>query len=378
MSTVLVKPVGDRCNLACRHCYYHPGTGGPGAVMERPVLGAMTRGFLAEGESPTVFAWQGGEPTLAGIEFYQRALETQARFAAEGQRAANTLQTNGVVVDDAWAEFLAQNDFLVGLSIDGPAECHDTVRQHADGRGSHAEAVRAWRVLRERGGAVNVLCTVHRANCERPAAVYRYLTDELGADHIQFIPCVEWTGEPAAHSVRPGEYGRFLVRCFDLWAGERARSISIKLFDDFVLFLAGKPMRDCMHRASCDSHLVVERDGSVYPCDFFVSEEWLLGNVLEQSPTAIRATERARAFREGKARELPEQCRSCRHLDLCRGGCRKFWTGGDGGGYVQYLCEDMRYFLDRRRDRLEEMARVIRARWRRTAAAPAEGGASFK
>ena len=180
MPTALIKPVGDRCNLACRHCFYHPGTGRPAAVMADDVLEATVRGFLIDESHPMIFAWQGGEPSLAGLDFYRRALELQRRFAREGQRIANTFQTNGVLVDDEWAEFLAANEFLVGLSIDGPAECHDALRRAADGSGSHSRAVRAWRALQRQKCPTNILCVVHRANFNRGGGVYDYLTRDLG------------------------------------------------------------------------------------------------------------------------------------------------------------------------------------------------------
>jgi len=364
MPTVLVKPVGDRCNLACRYCFYHPGTGSPGAVMPDHVLETMTRRFLELRQSPTIFAWQGGEPTLAGLDFYRRALSLQRQYAAEDQQVVNTFQTNGVLVGEEWASFLAENQFLVGLSVDGPPECHDAMRR--GGGSSHAAAVRAWRVLQEAGCAVNILCVVSRANCQAPGELYHYFTDELRAEYLQFISCGEWTpsGGLADFSLRRGQYGRFLVALFDLWSAERARNISIKLFDDLILFLAGKPMRDCMHQATCDSHLVVERDGSVYPCDFFVGEADRLGSMLEQTPFQLRSTARARTFRERKTKQMPPRCVDCRHLDICRGGCPKFWRPQRDGNFQQYLCRDMRYFLDQRRPAMEQMAASVRARWR--------------
>jgi uncharacterized protein len=375
MSTVLVKPVGDRCNLCCTYCFYHPGTGRDDGVMEEGTLAAMTRGFLAEGDSPVVFAWQGGEPTLAGVDFYRRALDLQDRFRQGGQTIANTFQTNGVLIDEEWAAFFARHRFLVGLSIDGPAELHDRMRRSASGAPSHDRAARAWNLLRQSGCETNVLCVVHRGNQGRPEAVYRHLSCELGADHLQFIPCVEWAGrgELASYALRPGEYGRFLVRLFDLWAGESERAVSVKLFDDLVLFLAGRPMRDCMHRATCDSHLVVEQDGSVYPCDFFVREEYRLGTVLECTVAQLREAAPALAFRDLKRRHRPEGCAGCRHVEICQGGCCKFWLAEKEGGFRQHLCGDLLRFFDHCRGRLEEMAVAVRGRWQDWGAACSQG-----
>jgi uncharacterized protein len=333
--------------------------------MEEPVLAAMTRCFLDQRSSPTVFAWQGGEPTLAGLGFYQRALDLQRRFAAADQRVVNTFQTNGLLIDDEWADFLARHGFLVGLSIDGPPDCHDEMRRAVGGGPSYDRAAAAWSTLQRHRCAVNILCVVSPANRARPAEVYVHLTEELQADYLQFIPCVEWTDAagPTDFSLQPGDYGRFLVALFDVWSAETQRAISVKLFDDVILFLAGKPMRDCMHRADCDSHLVVERDGSVYPCDFFVEDQHRLGNVVEHSAAELRRRPQARAFRELKSQHLPAECAECPHFDVCRGGCRKFWQPAGSGVPDQYLCRDMRHFLDQRRPHLERMAAAIRARW---------------
>ena len=254
---------------------------------------------------------------------------------------------------------------LVGLSIDGPSECHDPLRRTAAGGGSHAAAVSAWRALRQAGCAVNLLCVVQAANKDRPEQVYAHLTKDLDADYLQFIPCVEWTPEVRVepYSLRRGDYGRFLTALFDLWAAETERSVSVKLFDDLVLRLAGKPMRDCMHRDSCDSHLVVEADGSVYPCDFFVTPRHRLGDINESTPGKFRATPQARAFRKQKSIQQPVRCARCSHRDLCQGGCGKFRRPGRAGEVEPYLCEDMLHFLALCRPRLEQMAEAIRRRW---------------
>jgi len=362
VTTFLIKPVGDRCDLACAHCFYRPGTGIPGAVMEPSTLAALTEQALAEADSPVVFAWQGGEPTLAGTGFYEEALSQQRRLARPGQLIANAFQTNGLSIDEQWSDLLSSNGFLVGLSIDGPAQLHNTLRRTSSGAGSHAQAVRAWRLLRGRGCEVNLLCVVHRENCPHPERVYHHLTDDLGADHLQFIPCL--APEGSDHALPAGAYGRFLIAVFELWAAETTRAVSVKLFDDLILFLAGKPMRDCMCSAACDSHLVMERDGSVYPCDFFVGGQSLLGNVRTDRLADLRASATAQAFRDRKQAERPMGCAGCRHLDLCQGGCPWFWRG-EGSQRRQALCEDMALFLDHCRGPMEHMASAIRARWQR-------------
>ena len=332
--------------------------------MDERVLAATIHRFLGEGNSPTVFAWQGGEPTLAGREFYRTALEGQKRFASQGQRVINTFQTNGVLIDEAWAGFLAESQFLVGLSIDGPAEMHDALRQSAEGSGSHVLATRAWRLLRDRGCEVNLLCVVHRENCKHAARVYRHLAEELGAEHLQFIPFIETERpQPSERAPGAGDYGRFLVELFEVWAAE-PRPVSVKLFDDIVLFLAGKPMRDCMHSNECDSHLVVECDGSVYPCDFFVGRKHCLGNVSASSVSEMRNLPAARAFRQRKEKQRPQACLECRHLDICQSGCCRFWRPINKEGWSQGLCPDLLFFLDHCRGTMERMGASVRRRWR--------------
>jgi uncharacterized protein len=332
--------------------------------MDERVLAAMIHGFVDGGDSPTVFAWQGGEPTLAGPGFYRTALRWQRRFARQGQRVVNTFQTNGVLIDEEWADLLAESQFLVGLSIDGPPDVHDVLRRSADGSGSHVFAARAWRLLQERGCEVNLLCVVHPGNCEHATRVYRHMTDALGAEHLQFIPYIETDRlQPTERVPGAGDYGRFLVELFEVWATE-PRPTSIKLFDDVVLFLAGKPMRDCMHRNECDSHLVVECDGSVYPCDFFVDREHCLGNVTASSISEIRNLPAAGAFRQRKEQRRPKACLECRHLDVCQSGCCRFWRRTDKDGWSQGLCLDLLFFFDHCRTEMEGMAASIRERWR--------------
>jgi uncharacterized protein len=324
--------------------------------MSGEVLAATVTRFLETGDPAVVFAWQGGEPTLAGLDFYRTAVTLQERAAAPGQRVANALQTNGVLIDERWATFLAERRFLVGLSIDGPPELHDAVRCTRGGEGSHAQALRAWQVLRARRCEVNVLTVVHGGTAGHATEVYRHLTDTLGAEHVQFIPHLP---SGSGYDLEPGEYGRFLSEVFALWVRE-TRAVSVKLFDDLVLFLAGKPMRDCMHRGECDSHLVVERDGGVYPCDFFVAEEHRLGDTVSDSIEALRGRPEAERFRRQRQEHRPEGCGECRHFDLCQGGCARFWEGGQSR-----LCADTRLFLDQCRPAMEAMAARLRARWSR-------------
>ena len=216
--------------------------------------------------------------------------------------------------------------------------------------------VRAWQVLRAHRCEVNALTVAHGETARHATEVYGYLTDALGAEYVQFIPHLPSGSE---YELEPGDYGRFLTEVFALWVRE-TRAISVKLFDDLVLFLAGKPMRDCMHRGECDSHLVVERDGGVYPCDFFVGDDHRLGDIVTDSLETLRSRLEAARFRRQKQEHRSEACSECRHFDLCQGGCARFWEGGQSR-----LCLDTRLFLDQCRPAMEEMAARLRARWSR-------------
>lgn len=368
--SLLIKPVGSRCNLDCRYCFYL-GTdealgGDRPAVMPQEILEAMVQDFLGYGFPTSVFTWQGGEPTLAGLDFYRRAVEAQQRFGRGGQSVANALQTNGLLLDDEWAQFLARYRFLVGLSLDGPAEVHDRHRRDRRGKGTFERVMQTAGRLRDHGVEFNILSLVSADSCGRGGEIYRWLTGQ-GFDFLQFIPCVEYereSGVPTAESVSPVGWGRFLCEVFDAWIGQGdTRRVSIRLFDALVARLAGDTRISlCDMGARCDHYLVVEKDGEVYPCDFFVSRRHSLGNLTATPLAELLLSDREDSFARLKA-AWPAQCSRCRHLDLCRGGCPKDRLAGGGGSFGRrsHLCEGILLFLDHARGALEELARKVRA-----------------
>lgn len=346
--TLMAKPAGPSCNLRCAYCFYlgkqslFPGNS---MRMSDAVLREYVRAYLALHPGPGVpFAWQGGEPTLMGLDFFRRAFELQAELAPAGKRAANALQTNGLLLDDAWCSFLAANNVLVGLSLDGTRALHDRHRVDSRGQGTYACVVQSLERLQAHGAEVNALVTVNAANEGSGALVYRHLTRELGLRHLQFIPIVEpEPGAPAgvsARSVSSEGWGRFLLDVFAQWRPNDVGRVFVQIFDAALGAWLGVEGGFCAMRERCGRSLVLEHDGGLYPCDHFVSPATRLGNILETPlEELLRGTALAR-FGQMKRARLPGRCRACPVLFACRGGCPK-----DRLQDEPYLCAGNRLFF---------------------------------
>jgi len=323
--------------------------------MTDDVLGAYIREYLGAHPGPGVtFDWQGGEPTAAGIGFFRRAIELQEKYAG-GKRVSNTLQTNGTLIDDKWCDFLARNNFLVGLSLDGPASVHDIYRVDADGRGSHSKVLHALKMMQRHGVEVNILATVNNASAAQHAEVYGFFR-EHGVQYIQFIPVVERVANPEAEalglslamppsendrdnntevtpwSVKPGEYGKFLVEIFNNWIRNDMGKIFVMNFEWIMAALAGVGPGVCYLAPRCGDNLILEHNGDIYSCDHFMYPYHLLGNILAGRLKQIVRSDKQLALGAKKETTLPEHCRRCEALIACRGGCPKhrFATSPDG------------------------------------------------
>ncbi len=353
LSSILVKPAGPDCNLACGYCFYRdkarvfPGT----AIhrMSETVLAETIRQLLEQKTPEVSIGWQGGEPTLAGLDFFRKAVELEKAYG-RGQSVGNGLQTNGLLLDRAWARFLREYRFLVGLSLDGPREIHDRYRVRAGGQPTWAEVVDRAKLLLDEGVEVNALAVVNAETVRRPAEIYCFLKD-LGLAHMQFIPCLETDPNDslsAAPFSSPGEaYGDFLITVFDLWIGDfrdGKPSTFIRLFDSLFFLYAGLEPPDCTLLPECGTYLVVEHDGSVYACDFFVEEGGKLGNVRDGRLEHMLNSARQTAFGRRKA-ELPEPCRECEWKLLCRGGCPKDRIRDPRDRGLNHFCVGMRAFF---------------------------------
>lgn len=373
--SLLIKPASADCNLACSYCFYldhasfYPETARH--RMSEAVLAATIRGYLATAQPTYQFGWQGGEPTLLGVDFFRRAVQYQQRFGRSGASVANGLQTNATLITDDLAALLAEYRFLTGVSLDGPRHLHDRYRRSAAGRGSHAEVLAGIRRLEERRADFNILTLVSAANVNEAAEVYHYLC-EHGWLYHQYIPCVEPDAQRCLRpfSVSPAAWGEFLCRVFDAWYAADSRRVSIRLFDSVVALLVDGERTICPLGANCCQYFVVEYNGDVYPCDFFVERRLLLGNVqtdawepLQQSPV-YRSFGAQKSFRHA-------DCEVCSWQWICQGDCLKHRLCAAGGEPRQRscLCAGWRLFYEHTMPRFRALAAEVTAERQRAAAA---------
>jgi len=309
------------------------------------------------------FAWQGGEPTLMGLDFYKRAVELQKKYGVTGQEVGNSLQTNAILLDNAdWCRFLHEAKFLVGVSIDGPKELHDHYRLDLGGHGTWDRVMRAIGRCKEHRVEFNTLTLVNHLTADHADAVFDFLV-ELGSRYLQFIPCVEvdpQAGGIAEFSVTPKQYGDFLCRVFDRWVRFGPQRLSIRDFDSILSFCVAGHHNLCTFDRQCSQYIVIEHSGDVFPCDFFVEPAWRLGNILETPIEQLAACEQKKSFARRKL-TISNKCLICRHLALCRGGCMKDRvTAADGGTVQSYFCESYRQFFDHALPRFMQIAAQIR------------------
>lgn len=366
--TLLVKPSGSDCNIDCKYCFYKeraPEVGQGRQRMSDEVLEKLVRDYMGLRFQMSGFAWQGGEPTLMGLDFYKKAVELQKKYGVSGQEVGNSLQTNAILLDNAdWGRFLHEAKFLVGVSIDGPKELHDYYRLDLGGHGTWDRVMAAIACCKEHKVEFNTLSLVDNLTGDHPDEVFDFLI-ELGVRYLQFIPCVEVdpaTGEIADFSVSPKQYGDFLCRIFDRWLEFGPQKLSIRDFDSILNYCVGGHHTICTFDRQCSQYIVIEHSGDVFPCDFFVDPKWLLGNIFETPIEKIAASAQKRAFAR-KKQNLCNKCLVCRHLAICRGGCMKDRAPFDKNDYGResYFCESYQKFFDYALPRFMQLAAQIRA-----------------
>ena len=376
----MVKPIGSLCNLDCTYCYY---------LHKKELLGSASKFHISdailethirqyiEGQdrSEVVFSWQGGEPTLLGLEFFRRVVELEQKYKRPHQRIENDLQTNGTLLDEEWCAFLHENHFLVGLSIDGPKALHDAYRIGKDGNPTFDKVFAASQRLHKHHVRFNTLTVVNRLNSRRPLDVYRFLRSEVRPHQMQFIPCVEpkvfrtiapqkWDphmlpeyGSPAARpgnpdsvvtdwSVDPDDWGYFLCKVWDDWFHRDYGRVFVNLFETAVAQWMGQPAQLCVFHEFCGKGVALEHDGSLYSCDHYVYPEYRLGNIQEISSSRMVFSERQRQFGLAKSRTLPKDCRECKFLFACNGECPKnrLIRTASGEPGLNYLCSGLKKF----------------------------------
>jgi uncharacterized protein len=363
--SLLVKPASADCNLRCAYCFYldrcalYPEAGRhrmPSDVLER-----MIGGYLATPQPVYAFGWQGGEPLLMGPEFFRQVVALQQRHGASGAHVANGLQTNGMLLTDALAGLFAEYGFLLGVSLDGPPDIHDRYRRTADGRPTHADVLRGIGLLQKHRVEFNILVLVSAANVRRGREVYRYLRDQ-GFGFHQYIPCVEFDagGRPEPFAITGRQWGDFLCAVFDEWVRSDTRRVSVRHFDSVVARLVGAPETVCHMQTNCCQYFVVEHNGDVYPCDFFVERDLRLGNVMADSWDALRETPAYREFGARKA-AWSGTCARCRHVGLCAGDCLKHRLLPDPRDprRLSWLCAGWRQFYDHTLGEFRRLAAAV-------------------
>lgn len=388
----MTKPIGPICNLDCTYCYYlhkedlYPK--GNKWKMEDSCLEAYIRQYIdaqPRGTNEVTFAWQGGEPTLLGLEFFERCVEIQQTHQRPGMSITNTLQTNGVLLDEDWCRFFLKNKFLIGLSIDGPAEFHDAYRVDHQGNGSHAAVISAMRRLKKFGVDFNALVVVNRNNADHGGRIYRYLRD-TGCRYLQFIPIVEKAGigrhpesevgadqstpfdqaeqAVSSRSVLPEQFGTFLCDVYDEWIRQDVGRMFVQIFDQALSAWVGVEPSLCVFRKTCGRALAMEHNGDVYSCDHFVDPEHLLGNLNVVPLEELVNSGQQQAFGDAKLDTLPEYCRNCEVRHACNGECPKnrFLQTPDGENGLNYLCAGYRKFFNHVDEDMQLMAALLKKR----------------
>jgi len=371
---IMAKPTGATCNLNCDYCFFldkeklYPGSN---FRMSDNMHESYIRQLFEAHQVPQVtVAWQGGEPTLMGLDFFRRSMELQKKYKKPGARIENTFQTNGILLNDEWCQFFHENNYLIGLSMDGPKEHHDYYRKDKGGHGTFDRVMRAARLLQKHNVEFNILSTVNRRNAVHPLKVYRFFRDELRANYIQFIPIVERENEAGSQkgnkvtdrSVRPEQWGRFLIAIFDEWVKRDVGQTFILNFDGALAGWLGIAGTVCIFGPTCGQGMALEHNGDLYSCDHFVEPKHLLGNILKTPMIELVASDNQRKFGQDKHDTLPQYCRNCEFIHICNGECPKnrLIETPDGEAGLNYLCEGYKAFFKHADHPMKIMAGLLR------------------
>jgi uncharacterized protein len=363
---VFVKPAGARCNLQCSYCYYldkqklHSGNDiriMPDDLLKKYVI----QHVLATTDDVIFFSWHGGEPMLAGIDFYRKATEFQKKYLPEGKKIINGIQTNGTLIDEEWSAFFAEHEFAVGISIDGPGNLHNENRTYAGKKHSLENVLRSHRLLQENGINPEILCVVNSTNAKYPLVCYDFFKD-LGVEYLTFLPLVERINnsseEVSDRSVAASEFGNFLTTIFDEWVSKDIGRIKVQIFEEAVRTAFNQEHTLCIFKERCGGVPVVEMNGDFYSCDHFVDNEHLLGNINEQSLSFFLDHPDQQEFGNKKQTSLPGYCLKCDVLKMCNGECPKnrFILSPDGEPGLNYLCSGYKHFFNHCKHFVEAVA----------------------
>jgi len=342
--------------------------------MSDETLETYIRQLLESQHAPEVtIAWQGGEPTLMGLDFFKRAVDLVHTYARLGVEIQHTMQTNGILLNDDWCGFFYEHHFLIGLSLDGPQAMHDTYRVDKGGAPTFQKVMRAARLLQEHKVEFNILTTVNAANADHPLEVYRFLRDEVGTQFMQFIPIVERINEQgeigfqegsqvSERSVKPEQWGTFLITIFDEWVRRDVGTVFVQMFDAALASWYGAPPSLCIFAETCGNALALEHNGDLYSCDHFVEPKYLLGNIKQKHMIVLASSEKQRQFGLHKRDSLPRYCRECQVRFACHGECPKnrFIETPDGESGLNYLCAGYKAFFTHIDKPMRIMAELLR------------------
>ena len=317
--------------------------------MSEETLRVLTEKALITGAESVSFVWQGGEPTLAGLDFYKKAAQFQELYRYPAQTPSNSIQTNGVLIDIQWTRFLRGENWLVGVSLDGDEAQHNAYRLDSGGSGTYNETRKALGLLQSEKVPYNILALLNDVNVKDPKGLYEGLKKE-GHKYLQFIPCIEYdmdSREPTSYSITAEEYGRFLIEVFDEWVKD-IPDVFVRDFEDIMIGAVTGSSPNCVYSGKCGQYLVVEYNGDVYPCDFYVDHEWLLGNIHDDSIEELMNSEKFRRFMD--QRRLNADCESCQWLSYCNGGCQKHMHGDRN-----YFCDSYKMFFEHANGKIQRL-----------------------
>lgn len=372
-ASILIKPASANCNMDCKYCFYkclssHREEYSKG-FMKEETLETLVREAIAYADGSLTFAFQGGEPTLAGLDFFQKAVELQQKYNNKKLQIENTIQTNGLLIDEKWARFLGEHRFLVGLSLDGPKKMHDRYRKDAGGQDTFARIMHSVQLLEQYQVDYNVVTVVTNDTAKQASVLYKFWKRNH-YPFVQFIPCMDeikrqdGTQERSIYAVEPEQYGKFLCELFDLWYADfvAGEAMDVRMFSNLAQMAAGYPAEECGMNGCCNCYFVVEGDGSVYPCDFYCMDAWKLGTVNDGF-VQMKTSEKAKAFVEA-SRPVCAACQECPYFSLCRGGCRR-WREPfvDGKPGLNQLCSAYRMFFAHAAERMERLGVYIRQKY---------------
>jgi len=363
--TLLIKPAGPDCNIACQYCFYackEEFFGGGAHRMSDEVLDWLVRSYMGCGFEQNSFAWQGGEPTLMGLDFFKKVVDLQMKYGRSGQAVTNALQTNGILLDAEWCQFLSKYEFLCGISMDGPKEFHDHYRKDRSGEGTFDRVMAGIDNCRKYNTEFNILVLLNNLNVQQPDKLFDFFTG-MGINFLQFVPCIEKSADdptkPAPFSITAEQYGKFLCRIFDRWIDYGVQKLSVRIFDSMLSFMLGRPHTECTFARKCNDYIVIEHNGDAFCCDFYVTGETKLGNITKTPIEKLANSEIKRGFSRKKT-EIDNKCLMCRYLDICRGGCPKNREMLTSTHKVpSYFCEGYKMFFAYALPRLEMIAKDI-------------------